>query len=93
VSRNSNKPYLSGRVQQENLDAAVERLRNGGRLLILSNSKRPDKNDPDCALFVVTDQERASSTNGAPPPARPANSAAGSGRANDRGRPSRPTSR
>ena len=58
VSRNGKKPYLSGRVQQDNIEAAVELIRNGGRLLILSNAKRPDKQDPDCVLFVVPEPER-----------------------------------
>jgi hypothetical protein len=57
VSRKGNKPYLSGRVQQDSLDAAVRLLRAGGRLLILSNTKRPDKQDPDCVLFVVPERE------------------------------------
>ncbi len=58
VSRNGKKPYLSGRVQQDNLDAAVELMRQSGRLLVLSNAKRPDKQDPDCILFVVPELER-----------------------------------
>jgi hypothetical protein len=57
ISRKGNKPYLSGRVQQDTLDAAVRLLRAGGRLLILSNTKRPDKQDPDCVLFVVPERE------------------------------------
>ncbi len=57
VSRKGNKPYLSGRVQQDSLDAAVQLLRDGGRLLVLSNTKRPDKQDPDCVLFVVPERE------------------------------------
>jgi hypothetical protein len=57
VSRKGNKPYLSGRVQQDGLDAAVRLMRAGGRLLILSNTKRPDKKDPDCVLFVVPERE------------------------------------
>lgn len=57
VSRKGNKPYLSGRVQQDTLDAAVRLLRAGGRFLILSNNKRPDKQDPDCVLFVVPERE------------------------------------
>lgn len=58
LSREGNSPYLSGRVQQDNLDAAVTLLRQGGRFLVLSNKKRPDKQDPDCALFVVPEPER-----------------------------------
>ena len=58
VSRD-NKPYLSGRVQQDNLDSAVELLRDGGRFLVLGNTKRPDKQDPDYQLFVVPERERS----------------------------------
>lgn len=58
VSRNGKKPYLSGRVQQDNIEAAVRLMRQGGRLLVLSNTKRPDKQDPDCVLFVVPEPER-----------------------------------
>ena len=58
LSREGNSPYLSGRVQEDNLDAAVTLLRNGGRFLVLSNKKRPDKQDPDCELFVVPEPER-----------------------------------
>lgn len=57
LSREGNKPYLSGRVQQDSLDAAVELLRGGGRFLVLSSKKRPNKQDPDCELFVVPDPE------------------------------------
>jgi hypothetical protein len=56
VSREGNKPYLSGRVEQGALDDAIELLRRGARLLVLSNRKRPDKKDPDCVLFVVPDK-------------------------------------
>ncbi len=72
VTREGNKPYLSGRVQREHLDAAVELLRDGGRLLVLSNTKRPDKQDPDCVLFVVPDAPRRDGTDerGVPPPGR-----------------------
>jgi hypothetical protein len=56
VSRKGNKPYLAGRGQQDTLDAAVRLMRAGGRLLILSNTKRPDKQDPDCVLFVVPER-------------------------------------
>ncbi len=76
VSREGNKPYLSGRVQPENLDAAVQLLRDGGRFLVLSNKKRPDKQDPDCELFVVPEperrEERRSAAPATPPPATPA---------------------
>ena len=58
VSRNGKKPYMSGRVQQDNIDAAIELMRQSGRLLVLSNTKRPDKQDPDCVLFVVPEPER-----------------------------------
>jgi len=83
VTREGNKPYLSGRVQRENLDAAVELLRDGGRFLILSNSKRPDKQDPDCVLFVVPEAPRrdAADDRGATPPNRaPARPEAGTAR-------------
>jgi hypothetical protein len=54
VSRKGSKPYLSGRVQEDTLEAAVTLLRQGGRLLVLSSlNKRPDKQDPDCELFVT----------------------------------------
>ena len=58
VSREGNRPYLSGRVQQDGLDAAMELLRDGGRFLVLGNTKRPDKQDPDYVLFVVPERER-----------------------------------
>ena len=58
VSRNGQKPYLSGRVQQDSIEAAVALMRDGGRLLVLSNTKRPDKQDPDCVLFVVPEPEQ-----------------------------------
>jgi hypothetical protein len=58
VSRNGKKPYLSGRVQQDNIEAAVQLMRQGGRLLVLSNTKRPDKQDPDCVLLVVPEPDR-----------------------------------
>ncbi len=57
LSREGKKPYLSGRVQADNLDAAVQLLRDGGRFLVLSNQKRPDKQDPDCELFVVPEPQ------------------------------------
>ena len=68
VSRKGNKPYLSGRVQQDTLDAAVRLLRAGGRFLILGNTKRPDKQDPDCVLFVVPERgaETAAAGDGMP---------------------------
>lgn len=54
VSREGGRKYLSGAVRLENLDAAVELMRAGGRFLVLSVlKKRPDKQDPDCELFVV----------------------------------------
>jgi len=58
VSREGNRTYLSGRVQQDGLDAAVDLLRDGGRFLVLGNTKRPDKQDPDYVLFVVPERER-----------------------------------
>ncbi len=72
VSRNGNKPYLSGRVQQDSLDAAVDLLKSGGRFLVLSNNKRPDKKDPDCVLFVVPEQSRSQSHDPGPAPSRQA---------------------
>ncbi len=66
ISRTGNKPYLSGRVQADGLEAAFELLRSGGRFLVLSNNKRPDKKDPDCVLFVVPDQERGEHREPAP---------------------------
>lgn len=81
VSREGHKPYLSGRVQQDNLDAAVQLLRTGGRFLILSNKKRPDKQDPDCELFVVPEPERREERRGAAPGTqRPATAGAGQNR-------------
>lgn len=53
MTREGNRPYLSGRVEISTLDTAVEALRSGGRFLVLSNKKRPDKRDPDCVLWVV----------------------------------------
>jgi len=53
TTREGNRPYLSGRVDVGSLDAAVDLLRSGGRFLVLSNKKRPDKRDPDCVLWVV----------------------------------------
>src|SRR5512136_2436956 len=65
LSREGNKPYLSGRVQQDNLDAAAQVLREGGRFLVLSSKKRPDKQDPDYELFVVPEPERRGERPGA----------------------------
>jgi hypothetical protein len=58
LSKEGKEPYLSGRVQQDSLEAAVQLLREGGRFLILTNKKRPDKQDPDCEIFVVPDRGR-----------------------------------
>jgi hypothetical protein len=58
LSREGSKPYLSGVVDRDGLDEAVALLRRGGRLLVLSNKKRPDKRDPDCVLFVVPERTR-----------------------------------
>ena len=68
VSREGKNPYMSGRVQQDNLDAAMQLLRDGGRFLILGNTKRPNKQDPDCVLFVVPEPERCEART-APPAA------------------------
>ena len=52
--RDGKKPFLSGAVRSESLESAIALMRDGGRLLVLSNvTKRPDKRDPDCELFVV----------------------------------------
>lgn len=76
LSREGNKPYMSGRVQQDNLEAAMQLLRDGGRFLLLSAKKRPDKQDPDCELFVVPERERREerppAATAAPHPASPA---------------------
>jgi len=90
VSREGNKPYLSGRVQRENLDAAIDLLRDGGRFLILSNTKRPDKQDPDCVLFVVPEAPRrdGGDERGTPGPSR-VPSATDTGRARPGPRPPR----
>lgn len=65
LSRENKKPYMSGRVQQDTLEAAVELLRNGGRFLVLGNKKRPDKQDPDCEIFVVPEPRPAASSGAA----------------------------
>ena len=52
--KDGKKPFLSGAVRAESMEAAIALMRDGGRLLVLSNvGKRPDKRDPDCELFVV----------------------------------------
>ena len=57
TTREGSRPYLTGPVRSEGIDAAVDLLRKGGRFLILSNkTKREGKNDPDCDLFVVPDR-------------------------------------
>jgi hypothetical protein len=68
VSREGNKPYLSGRVDQDGLDAAVALLRRGGRFLVLSNKKRPEKRDPDCVLFVVPEKSATRRKDASPGP-------------------------
>ena len=70
VSREGNKPYLSGRVEEDTLDAAVALLRRGGRFLVLSNKKRPDKRDPDCVLFVVPERDPGERAQSSKPPRR-----------------------
>jgi hypothetical protein len=72
VSRNGQKPYLSGRVQQDTLEEAVQLLREGGRLLVFSAKKRPDKRDPDCILFVVPERPGAAAVADDPAPGVPA---------------------
>lgn len=69
VSRNGQKPYLSGRAQLDSLDDAIQLLRDGGRLLVLSNQKRPDKRDPDCVLFVVPERTATTQSESGPQPA------------------------
>lgn len=92
ISRTGNKPYLSGRVQADGIEAAFDLLRSGGRFLVLSNNKRPDKKDPDCVLFVVPDQERGEHRAPAPQPPRQA-SGSSSQRSNYSARPARPGAR
>jgi hypothetical protein len=67
LSREGKKPYLSGRVQADNLEAAVQLLRDGGRFLILTNKKRPDKQDPDCEIFVVPEPARREESSASTP--------------------------
>jgi len=58
TSREGNRPFLSGAVHADGVDAAVALLRKGGRLLVLGNNhKRDGKKDPDCELFVVPDKK------------------------------------
>lgn len=60
MTREGNRPYLTGPVRSAGIDAAVELLRKGGRLLVVANtSKREGRNDPDCELFVVPDRKGA----------------------------------
>jgi hypothetical protein len=72
LGRDGKTPYMSGRVQADNIDAAMAELRKGGRFLVLRNNKRPDKRDPDCVLFVVPDRgaDTQPSAQMAPQPAR-----------------------
>ena len=67
LSREGKKPYLSGRVDRDNLDAAVQLLRDGGRFLVLTSKKRPDKQDPDCEIFVVPEPARREERGGTAP--------------------------
>jgi hypothetical protein len=67
VSREGNKPYLSGVVDRDGLEAALALLRRGGRFLVLSNNKRPEKRDPDCVLFVVPEKAAAGTSERAAP--------------------------
>lgn len=66
LTKEGQKPYLSGRVQEDSLDAAVDLLRKGGRFLVFSNKKRPDKQDPDYVLLVVPEPERQRDANPRP---------------------------
>jgi hypothetical protein len=64
---NDDKIKLGVLWKNTGLDAAVAELRKGGRFLVLKNTKRPDKRDPDCVLYVVPDRNPQ-----APAPAAPA---------------------
>lgn len=58
TSREGGRPFLSGAVRNDGVDAALALLRSGARFLVLSNqNKREGKNDPDCELFVVPDKK------------------------------------
>lgn len=73
VSQKGNKTYLSGRLNNESFDAAIDLLRDGGRFLVLGNNKRPDKQDPDYTLFVVPGRGENDGAAAPPPPStRPA---------------------
>ncbi len=57
TTREGQRPYLSGPVRSDAIDAAIELMRGGGRFLILPNkSKREGRKDPDCDLFVVPER-------------------------------------
>ena len=75
LSREGNKPYLSGRIQHDSLDDAVQLMRDGGRFLVLGNTKRPDKQDPDYVLYVVPERRQNEQREAEPrlsnPPASP----------------------
>src|SRR5260370_19163876 len=71
VSREGNKPYLSGVADRDGLDAAVALFRRGGRFLVLGNKKRPGKRDPHCVLFVVAERNRSSGDQTATPQPAP----------------------
>ena len=77
VSREGKKPYLSGRADRDNLEAAVQLLRDGGRFLVLANKKRPDKQDPDCEIFVVPELGRHEKSDAPGPTQRRAPAGAG----------------
>jgi hypothetical protein len=57
MTREGNRPFLTGPVRDDGIDAAVALLRKGGRFLVVANkTKREGRNDPDCELFVVPDR-------------------------------------
>ena len=47
----------------------MQLLREGARFLILTSKKRPDKQDPDCEIFVVPDRGRQEERGESTPPA------------------------
>ena len=83
VSSKDNTPFLSGRVQEDSLDAAVALLRLGGTLLLVTNNKRPDKKDPDCQLFVMPDRAATESAAAPSPPSKQSPSSRPQQRRND----------
>lgn len=70
VTREGGRKYLSGAIRGDGLEKAIELMRKGGRLLVLSNTKRPGKQDPDCELFVVPQAAEAQPAPRKSPPQR-----------------------